>query len=150
MAAMRWGWMAVAIGLAGTPALAATPVETGRRVDFDGAIDGSHAIRLLDERGALVRELHLADFLPAEFVDALPREQGRLRWMHGAARQATPDSVDFVVDVPGAVDGAVLHFSIDLRDGLLRTTQLREYLAAADRARALVAAPSAAIVAGSR
>jgi hypothetical protein len=50
--------------------------------------------------------------------------------------------VEFSVLVPGSPAGAAgpsLRFSVDLRDGSVRTTQIREYLAAADRARTLVA-----------
>jgi hypothetical protein len=119
----------------------------GRRVAFDDTVlDGARAIRLFDANGALVRELDLIDFLPGEFVAALPRTGGHLRWRGAAVFAASQDSLEFSVRVPGAsgdAQAAPLLFSIDLQDGLVRTSQIREYLAAADRARALGAGTAA-------
>lgn len=151
---MKWGIGAAAMCLACGSALgsatavspAAAPAaagagqelvaEDGRRLAFDdSAADGGHAIRVYDAQGKLVRELDLADFLPKEYVGALPHDAAGLHWRREAA--VTKDAVEFSVPVPGSTEGQALQFSVDLDDGLVRTAQIREYLAAADQARAL-------------
>jgi hypothetical protein len=145
MRKMHWGLAAMALGLAIAPAFAGTEVAPaqvlvsadGHKLVFDEAsISGEHAIALYDANGKLVRELALGDFLPADYVHVLARD-GQLHWRADAA-VAAQDSADFSVPVPGA-DAGSLHFSIDLRDGLVRTSEIREYLAAADAARSLAA-----------
>jgi len=135
----------MALGLAIAPAFAGTeavPAQVlvstdGHKLVFDEAsLSGEHAIALYDANGKLVRDLALGDFLPADYVRVLARD-GQLHW-RGDAAVAAQDSADFSVSVPGANAGP-LHFSIDLRDGLVRTSEIREYLAAADVARSLAA-----------
>jgi len=141
---LHWGIAAMALGLAGTPALAGTaaapePAQVlaaadGHRLVFDeGSMAGEHAIALYDAEGKLVRELALGDFLPADYVHALSRG-GKMQWRSDAA-VAAQDAAEFSVLVPGGAPA--LQFSIDLRDGVVRTSQIREYLAAADAARTL-------------
>lgn len=154
MAARGWKFVAAALCLAGAPAFSALPapgvasggatlVDGGRQVSLARANeDGRHALRLQDAQGRIVRELDLAGFLPAAYVQALPRDDRGLRWWREAKLDRANHRVDFSVPVPGSAAGATgpaLHFSIDLRDGAVRTAQIREYLAAADRARALAA-----------
>ena len=156
MAAMRLGMVVVALSLACASALAVAPAVSpeasaaaqvlasadGRRVAFDdSAIDGGHAIRVFDADGKLVRELDLADFLPKHYVGALAHDDGGLKWRRGASLAADKGAVEFSVAVPGADEDA-LHFSVDLQDGVVRTSEIREYLAAADAARAKVGAGS--------
>jgi len=145
MVSIRWGIAAGAALLAGS-ALAAAPVadapvarqvlvaDGGQRVALDAeTADGAHAIRVFDAQGKLVRDVALGDFLPKDFVAVLPHEGQGLHWL-GQAKLAE-GAVEFSVAVPEAP--AALHFSIDLRDGVVRTSEIREYLAAADQARAL-------------
>ena len=157
MAAMRLGIVAAALSLACASALAVVPAvspeapaaagqvlvaDDGRRVSFDdSAIDGGHAIRVFDAQGKLVRELDLADFLPKDYVGALVHDDGGLQWRRDASLSAGMDAAEFSVAVPGAAADS-LHFSIDLRDGVVRTSEIREYLAAADAVRAKAAAGS--------
>ena len=153
MAAIRWGIAAAAVCLASATAWASAPAATqakvfearagdGRLVAFDdGTTGGEHAIRVYDAQGKLVRELALADFLPADYVRALPRSESGLQWRRDAKLAPSQASVDFSVAVPG--EGEALSFSIDLRDGVVRTSQIREYLAAADQARTIAANPLA-------
>jgi hypothetical protein len=145
MRKMHWGLVAMALGLAMTPAFAGTeaaPAQVlvsadGHKLVFDEAsVSGEHAIALYDASGKLVRELALGDFLPADYVQVLARDS-RLHWRSEAA-VAAQQSADFSVSLPGASPGS-LHFSIDLRDGLVRTSEIRAYLAAADAARSLAA-----------
>jgi len=193
MRKFRWEFMAVAMCLAGAPALAGTPAvpaqvlaspgggaratlvpqaqgaivtverrdgaawrsawqgelrnaqvadlrldDDGRLLAFDeGSAEGEHAIALYDAEGRLVRELALTDFLPRAYVHALAQDASGLHWRNEAAI-AAQDSVEFSVPVPAAGAGTpALQFSIDLHDGLVRTAQIREYLAAADAARTL-------------
>jgi len=120
--------------------------DDGRMLNFcDDAVDGGDAIVLHDAQGAVVRELDLGQFLPAAYLQSLPRDARGLHWRRGAKLAGAQDSVEFSVALPGSSAGASgpsLRFSVDLRDGSVRTTQIREYLAAADRARTLVAAKS--------
>ena len=146
--------MALALGIASAGAFAGVPApalsvapesamlaQDGRRLVFgDAADDGSHAIQVYDAQGRIVRDLALGDFLPAAYVHTLPRGETGLQWRREA--QLVGDNVEFSVPTPGAVAGATgpaLSFSIDLRDGAVRTAQIREYLAAADEAMALEA-----------
>jgi hypothetical protein len=118
--------------------------DDGHLLAFDDAsLDGEHAIALFDARGQLVRELKLADFLPAEYVRALSHDDGHLHWRGGSVVSAADGSVEFSVPVPGAGTAPALQFSIGLQDGLVRTSQLREYIDAADAARKL-ASPAVA------
>jgi hypothetical protein len=147
MAFVRWGWVVATIGLAVAPAFASAPAsqmagegvyagEMGN-VAFNGdSAQGEHAIRLFDAQGRLVRDVDLGDFLSKDYVAALPGDSNGLQWRRGT--KLAKDAVEFDVAVPGAADAA-LHFSIDLRDGLVRTAQIREYLAATDQARARAA-----------
>ena len=146
--------MAAGLCLAGAPAFSAMPapgvapgdatlVDRGRQVSLaPAADDGRHALRLQDAQGRVVRELDLAAFLPAAYVHSLPRDDRGLQWWREAKLDRANHRVDLSVPVPGSAAGAsgpALHFSIDLRDGTVRTAQIREYLDAADQARALVA-----------
>jgi len=142
MAFVRWGFAAAAICVAVAPAFAAAPAtqvqegqvfaDSGRMVAFhEESAAGEHAIQLFDAQGKLVRDLALGDFLPKDYIAALPHDASGLHWR--GATKATGEVVEFDVASPGA---GALHFSIDLRDGLVRTAQIREYLAAADQARA--------------
>jgi hypothetical protein len=149
MSAMKWGMAAVAVCLAVAPALAALPEAAavsgdalrsadGHALAFDdAATTGEHAIRVYDAQGKLVRELDLADFLPREYVQALPRDAAGLHWRR-EVHLVDAQQAQFSVPVPGAAEGGdALQFSIDLQDGTVRTSQIREYLAAADQAREL-------------
>jgi hypothetical protein len=94
-----------------------------------------------------VRELDLGQFLPAAYLQALPRDEHGLHWRREAKLADAQDAVEFGVVVPRSSAGAnapSLRFSLDLRDGSVRTTQIREYLAAEDQARTLVAARASA------
>ena len=154
MAAIRWGIAAAAVCLASATAWASAPAATqakvfelraadGGLVSFDdGTTGGEHAIRLYDAQGTLVRELALVDFLPADYVRALPRDDSGLQWRRDAKLAPSQAAVDFSVAVPGADEA--LDFSIDLRDGVVRTSQIREYIAAAEQARTLVSGPALA------
>jgi len=117
--------------------------DDGRLLSFgEGAIDGGGAIVLHDAQGRIVRELDLGQFLPAAYVQALPRDEAGLHWRRAAQLAGAQESVEFAVAAPGSAAGATgpaLRFSIDLRDGSVRTAQIREYLVAADRARMLLA-----------
>jgi hypothetical protein len=119
----------------------ATLIAADRTVVLDGAsAAGAHAIRLQDAQGGVVREVDLLAFLPASYVHNLPREGEALRWWRTAKLDAARQQVFFSVPAPGSGAGATgpgLEFSIDLRDGSLRTAQIREYLAAVDASRAL-------------
>jgi hypothetical protein len=153
MAADRKGMMLAALCLASASALAGVqaPQEAGvaaghailagadRRLILDGSsAEGAHALRLEDAQGKVVREVDLGAFLPASYVHALPREGAALRWWRTAKLDAAAQQVWFRVPVPAAgANGPELEFSIDLRDGSVRTAQIREYLAAVDAARAL-------------
>jgi len=154
MAARALKLVAAALCVAGAPAFSSMPapgvaagdatlVDGGRQVSLARADeDGRHALRLQDAQGRIVRELDLAGFLPAAYVQALPRDDRGLQWWREAKLDRANHRVDFSVPVPGSAAGAsgpALQFSIDLRDGAVRTTQIREYLVAADQARALVA-----------
>lgn len=158
MAVIRWGMVAIAscfatgLALAATQATAPSQVldspaqgsellaDDGRKLVFG---DGNeHAIRIHDAQGRLVRERHLADFLPAAYVHSLPRGEQGLQWLRQAKLVQGQDRVEFSVLVPGSAPGATgpaLIFSIDLRDGGVSTAQIREYVAALDHARALEA-----------
>jgi hypothetical protein len=151
MSAMKWGMAAVAVCLAVAPALAALPEAAampqdalrsayGQSLAFDDASTaGEHAIRVYDAQGKLVRDLDLADFLPGEYVRALPHDAAGLHWRR-EVHLVDAQQAEFSVPVPGAAQGAqALSFSIDLQDGTVRTSQIREYLAAADQARRLAA-----------
>lgn len=123
--------------------------DDGRLLVFgDAAADGDHAMLLHDARGRVVRELDLGDFLPAAYVQAIPRGDGGLQWRREAKFARGQARVEFSVPTPGSAAGATgpaLRFSIDLRDGAVRTAQIREYLAAAGRARqfgAVAASPT--------
>jgi hypothetical protein len=141
--------LASASALAGVPAPVAPGVAAGHamvigadhKVVFDGAsVDGVHALRLEDAQGRVVREVDLLAFLPASYVHVLPREGESLRWWRDAKLDVAQQEVRFSVPVPGSAAGAngpALEFSIDLRDGSVRTAQIREYLAAVDASRAL-------------
>jgi hypothetical protein len=157
MAVNRKGLMLAALCLASAsalagvqvsaPAQAATGVAAGnailsgadRRLILDGSsAEGVHALRLEDAQGKVVREVDLGAFLPASYVHALPRDGASLRWWRTAKLDAAAQQVWFRVPVPAAgANGPELEFSIDLRDGSVRTAQIREYLAAVDAARAL-------------
>jgi hypothetical protein len=152
MSAMKWGVAAVAVGLVVAPALAALPEAVavpqdalksayGQSLAYDdAATGGEHAIRVYDAQGKLVRDLDLADFLPREYVQALPHDAAGLHWRR-EVHLVDGKQAEFSVPVPGAAEGgAALQFSIDLQDGTVRTAQIREYLAAADEARHLAAA----------
>ena len=156
MAVMRLGIAALALSLACASALAVAPAapqadaadgvvlvgEDGHRVAFDDSnVDGAHAIRLFDAQGKLVREMDLADFLPKHYVGALAHDEGGLKWRREASLAEGEDAVEFSVAVPGASEDS-LHFSIDLRDGVVRTSEIRKYLAAADATRAKAGAGS--------
>ena len=150
MVAMRLGIAALALSLACASALAVVPAvspassaaagvvmvgEGGHRVAFDdSAVDGAHAIRLFDAQGELLREMDLADFLPGDYVGAIARTEAGLQWRRASGLSPTKDAVEFSVAVPGS-EADALHFSIDLRDGVVRTSEIREYLAAADAVR---------------
>lgn len=148
---MKWGMAALAVCLAVAPALAvlpeaaATPQDVlksayGQSLAFDDATTGGeHAIRVYDAQGKLVRELDLADFLPRDYVQALPHDAAGLHWRR-EVHLVDAQQAEFSVTLPGAAEGGdALHFSIDLQDGTVRTEQIREYLAAADQARSLAA-----------
>ena len=157
----RKGWMGVALCLASASALAGVQMQAGQvvagghamvagaegRVVFDGSsAAGAQALRIEDAKGALVRQVDLAAFLPASYVHALPRDGEGLRWWRDATLDEAQHQVLFRVPVPGSASGATgpaLQFSIDLRDGSVRTAQIREYLAAVDESRKL-GAPSVA------
>jgi hypothetical protein len=133
--------------LAGAPALAGTeaaPAQVlvatdGHRVVFDEAsASGERAIALYDAGGKLVRSVALGDFLPRDYVQVLAHDAGGLHW-RGDAAVAAADSAQFSVAVPGP-GAEALHFSIDWRDGRVRTSEIRQYLAAADTARRLAPA----------
>jgi hypothetical protein len=128
-------------------ATSALLADDGRLVIFaDAASDRGDAIVLHDARGRVVRELDLGLFLPTAYVQALPRDEGGVHWRREAKLAGAQDSAEFSVAVPGSTAGASgpsLRFSIDLRDGSVRTAQIREYLVAADRARTLVAGTAA-------
>jgi len=132
--------MALLAPALGAQAMAATSIsDEGRSVSFDEqAMDGAHAIRVQDRQGHILRELTLADFLPAAYVRVLPRGESGLRWLRGATLDRAQHRVDFKVAAPAG--DAALAFSIDLRDGRVRTAQIREYLAAANAARELESA----------
>jgi hypothetical protein len=154
MAFVRWGVAATVLGLAMAPAsFASAPAtasqdgqvfaEGGRMVAFnEESVLGKHAIQLFDAQGKLVRDLSLADFLSKDYIAALPSDAAGLHWRRDT--KLVGDAVEFDVVVPGA-EGASLHFSIDVNDGLVRTAQIREYLAAADQARSLAAAQPVAV-----
>ena len=64
-----------------------------------------------------------------------------------ARSTGTQDSVELSLPFPGAAGTAGeprLRFSIDLRDGRVGTTQIRDYLAAVDQARTLATATATA------
>jgi hypothetical protein len=109
-------------------------------------ITPQYAIQVFDARGQFVRELALADLLSKDYVDALRRGAGGPEMRFEARPAGTQDSVEFSLPFPGAAAGSReprLRFSIDLRDGRIRTTQIREYLAAVDQARTLATAMAA-------
>lgn len=152
MVAIQRGFVAAVLFLSVAGATAREPAGTiladdGKRLEFDDAFGGQHAIRLRDAQGRLVRDLDLGVFLPAAYVSALPRGEARLHWLRQFKSVAGEDRVEFTVPTPGSaagVTGPALHFSIDLRDGSVRTAQIREYLAALDEARALEASTTLA------
>jgi hypothetical protein len=139
------GWQ-----LAWRGALPRAVVAGGAMLGDDGALlvfdqvspQGEHAIALRDAQGRLVRELDLGEFLPAAYIHALPRGADGLHWR--SAAEMAGGLAEFSVPAPGEGGGA-LRFSIDLRDGSVRTAQIREYLAAADAARALEASTATGI-----
>jgi hypothetical protein len=154
MAAIRGKFVALALCIASAAAFAGAPApangvapesamlaQDGRRLVFgEAAEDGARAIQVYDAQGRIVRELALGDFLPAAYVRALPRGEAGLQWRREA--RLVGEQVEFSVPTPGSAagaTGAALSFSIDLRDGAVRTAQIREYLAAADEAMALEA-----------
>jgi hypothetical protein len=121
--------------------------DDGRLLIFaDAAAGRGAAIVVHDARGRLVRELDLGLFLPPAYVQSLPRDESGVHWRRDATLAVAQDRAEFSVAVPGSAAGATgpaLHFSIDFRDGRVRTAQIREYLVAADRARTLVAGTAA-------
>jgi hypothetical protein len=148
MSAIRWGLLVAVLCASGVALGDATLVDGDRRLVLaEGSADGAHALRLQDAQGNVVRELDLAAFLPAAYVRALPRGEAGLRWYRDAKLDRGAHRVDFSVPAPGSEAGTTgpeLRFSIDLRDGTVRTEQIREYLAAADQARILEAGPAVA------
>jgi hypothetical protein len=153
MAMDRKGMMLAALCLASASALAGVQAPVGpgvaagnailagadRRLILDGSSEeGAHALRLEDTQGNVVREVDLTAFLPASYVHALPRDGASLRWWRTAKLDAATQQAWFRVPVPAAgANGPALEFSVDLRDGSVRTAQIREYLEAVDAARAL-------------
>jgi hypothetical protein len=153
MVAIRLGCVVAALCLAVAPAMAGEQgveiaAKDGRRVVFDeGTADGRHALQVRDAKDQVVREVNLGEFLPAAYIQALPHDANGLRWRR-EAKLAGQDRVEFTVAKPGSDAGATgpaLRFSIDLRDGSVRTAQIREYLAAVDLARALQAGTALAL-----
>ena len=148
MAAIRWKWAVAAVCSLGVTAVSAVALApaTAQGVEMradDGRVvvfDGGHAIVVEDAQGKVVRALELDEFLPAAYVRALPRNAEGLAWRRDAFFEDGQSRVEFSVAAPGSAAGAsgpALAFSIDLADGRVRTSQIREYLAAADAARAL-------------
>ena len=148
MTAIRWGFVVAALFASGVAFGDATLADGDRQLVLaDGSADGAQALRLQDAQGRVVRELDLGDFLPAAYVRALPRGDHGLQWYREAKLDREAHRVDFSVPAPGSEAGTTgpeLHFSIDLRDGTVRTAQIREYLAAAEQARILEAGPAVA------
>jgi hypothetical protein len=111
--------------------------DGGHLLAFDDATrEGEHAIVLYAASGQLLRAVDLGEFLPQDYLRALPRDAGILHWRGATAPTAAQAVAVFDVAAPG---GGALRFSIGFDDGLVRTAQIREYLAAADQARALAA-----------
>jgi hypothetical protein len=148
MTTIRWGFVAAALVASGVARGDTAFADGERRVVFDGrSADGAQSLRLTDAQGRVVRELDLGDFLPEAYVRALPRKDGELQWWREAKLDRASHQVEFSVPAPSSTPGATgaaLRFSIDLRDGAVRTAQIREYLAAADQARLLAAKPDPA------
>ena len=154
MVAIQGRLVAVAMCFASAVAVAgeqagAIRADDGRQLVFEQGVAvgaGKPAMLLRDAQGRIVREVDLRVFLPAAYIHALPRDEARLHWLR-EARLVGQGRVEFTVPTPGSAAGAsgpALHFSIDLRDGSVRTAQIRNYLAALDEARAMEAATTLA------
>ena len=159
MAAYRMGMVALVLGISSAAAWAGAVSPTSpalvspagatqtsiaasdRELVFeDATTTGEKAIVLRDAQGHVIRELDLGEFLPAAYVQALPRNEHGLFWRRESKLVDAQDSVEFSVPTPGSevgANGPALRFSIDLRDGSVRTSQIREYIDAADQAREL-------------
>jgi hypothetical protein len=76
---------------------------SGTTVTFDNWHSmgyGNHAIVIYDERGTLVRAMSLEEFLPADYIRALPHSVSSIRWGQGHRFSDDDQSVLLRVVVP--------------------------------------------------
>jgi hypothetical protein len=84
----------------------AMALSDGRAVTFDnwhGMGYGDDVIAIYDAEGALVRRMGLSDFLPKEFIQALPHSVSSIQWR--GEPQASVDGAQLIVPVVVPVAG---------------------------------------------